>query len=102
MVSTIGCNDAYPCSSIVGIINQAAQATFKSIKSVIPLLDRVLVQRFKADTVCFTVYVCEFELDPRWQLENGVGNFPSYIRYEHAFARSHCYCGRSRGTQQGR
>ncbi|KAN0092546.1 Chaperonin Cpn10 [Tylopilus felleus] len=28
----------------------AAQATFKSIKSVIPLLDRVLVQRFKADT----------------------------------------------------
>lgn len=31
---------------------QAAQATFKSIKSVIPLLDRVLVQRFKADTVC--------------------------------------------------
>lgn len=30
---------------------QAAQATFKSIKSVVPLLDRVLVQRFKADTV---------------------------------------------------
>ncbi|KAG9316087.1 hsp10-like protein [Chiua virens] len=27
----------------------AAQATFKSIKSLIPLLDRVLVQRFKAD-----------------------------------------------------
>ncbi|KAJ7210671.1 hsp10-like protein [Mycena haematopus] len=29
----------------------AAQATFKSIKSLVPLLDRVLVQRFKADTV---------------------------------------------------
>ncbi|QRV81340.1 heat shock protein 10 kDa, mitochondrial [Ceratobasidium sp. AG-Ba] len=28
----------------------ASQATFKSIKSVIPLLDRVLVQRFKPDT----------------------------------------------------
>ncbi|KAG7095130.1 hypothetical protein E1B28_005913 [Marasmius oreades] len=28
----------------------AAQATFKSIKSVIPLLDRVLVQRFKPET----------------------------------------------------
>ncbi|KIK93196.1 hypothetical protein PAXRUDRAFT_829213 [Paxillus rubicundulus Ve08.2h10] len=28
----------------------AAQATFKSIKSVVPLLDRVLVQRFKAET----------------------------------------------------
>ncbi|PFH48002.1 hypothetical protein AMATHDRAFT_6223 [Amanita thiersii Skay4041] len=29
---------------------QAAQATFKSIKAVVPLLDRVLVQRFKPDT----------------------------------------------------
>jgi len=28
----------------------AASATFKSIKAVIPLLDRVLVQRFKAET----------------------------------------------------
>ncbi|KAK0199446.1 chaperonin 10-like protein [Desarmillaria ectypa] len=28
----------------------AAQATFKSIKSVVPLLDRVLVQRFKPET----------------------------------------------------
>ncbi|XP_006461997.1 hypothetical protein AGABI2DRAFT_223122, partial [Agaricus bisporus var. bisporus H97] len=28
----------------------AAQATFRSIKSVIPLFDRVLVQRFKPDT----------------------------------------------------
>jgi len=28
----------------------AAQATFKSIKSLMPLLDRVLVQRFKPDT----------------------------------------------------
>jgi len=28
----------------------AAAATFKSIKAVIPLLDRVLVQRFKPDT----------------------------------------------------
>ncbi|KAB5591887.1 Heat shock protein [Ceratobasidium theobromae] len=28
----------------------ASQVSFKSIKSVIPLLDRVLVQRFKADT----------------------------------------------------
>ncbi|KAG2087642.1 chaperonin 10-like protein [Suillus cothurnatus] len=28
----------------------AAQATFKSIKAVIPLLDRVLVQRFKPET----------------------------------------------------
>ncbi|GBE87753.1 hsp10-like protein [Sparassis latifolia] len=27
----------------------AAQATFKSIKAVVPLLDRVLVQRFKQD-----------------------------------------------------
>ncbi|KAK2467453.1 hypothetical protein APHAL10511_000308 [Amanita phalloides] len=27
----------------------AAQATFKSIRSVVPLLDRVLVQRFKPD-----------------------------------------------------
>lgn len=30
---------------------QAAQATFKTIKAVIPLLDRVLVQRFKPETV---------------------------------------------------
>jgi len=28
----------------------AAQATFKSIKSLVPLLDRVLVQRFKPET----------------------------------------------------
>ncbi|KAJ6466326.1 hsp10-like protein [Mycena sanguinolenta] len=28
----------------------AAQATFKSIKALVPLLDRVLVQRFKAET----------------------------------------------------
>ncbi|KAF9500652.1 hsp10-like protein [Pleurotus eryngii] len=28
----------------------AAQATFKSIKSLVPLFDRVLVQRFKAET----------------------------------------------------
>jgi len=28
----------------------ASQATFKSIKSLVPLLDRVLVQRFKAET----------------------------------------------------
>ncbi|KAH8987451.1 hsp10-like protein [Lactarius akahatsu] len=28
----------------------AAQATFKSIKSLVPLLDRVLVERFKAET----------------------------------------------------
>lgn len=28
----------------------AAQATFKSIKSLVPLLDRVLVQRFKHET----------------------------------------------------
>ncbi|KIY43346.1 hsp10-like protein [Fistulina hepatica ATCC 64428] len=28
----------------------AAQATFKSIRAVVPLLDRVLVQRLKADT----------------------------------------------------
>jgi len=28
----------------------ASQATFKSIKAVVPLLDRVLVQRFKPDT----------------------------------------------------
>jgi hypothetical protein len=32
-------------------MSQAAQATFKSIKAVIPLLDRVLVQRFKPETV---------------------------------------------------
>ncbi|KAJ7202862.1 hypothetical protein GGX14DRAFT_653217 [Mycena pura] len=30
--------------------DKAAQATFKSIKSVVPLLDRILVQRFKPDT----------------------------------------------------
>ncbi|KAF8587048.1 chaperonin Cpn10, partial [Ramaria rubella] len=29
---------------------QAAQLTFKSIKAVVPLLDRVLVQRFKPET----------------------------------------------------
>ncbi|KAG8735914.1 10 kDa heat shock protein [Ceratobasidium sp. 414] len=29
----------------------ASQMTFKSIKAVVPLLDRVLVQRFKPDTV---------------------------------------------------
>jgi len=28
----------------------AAQATFKSIRALVPLLDRVLVQRFKAET----------------------------------------------------
>ncbi|KAH9015207.1 hsp10-like protein [Lactarius pseudohatsudake] len=28
----------------------AAQATFKSIKALVPLLDRVLVERFKAET----------------------------------------------------
>ena len=37
---------------------QAAQATFKSIKSLVPLLDRVLVQRFKHETVryIFSIY----------------------------------------------
>jgi len=30
---------------------KAAQATFKSIKAVVPLLDRILVQRFKPETV---------------------------------------------------
>ncbi|KAI0668016.1 hsp10-like protein [Trametes maxima] len=29
---------------------QASQATFKSIKAVVPLLDRVLVRRFKPET----------------------------------------------------
>ncbi|KAH9991753.1 hsp10-like protein [Russula vinacea] len=37
----------------------AAQATFKSIRSLVPLLDRVLVQRFKPETV-----------------QNGNGNIP--------------------------
>ncbi|KAI0737113.1 hsp10-like protein [Daedaleopsis nitida] len=37
------------CSLLRGCA-QAAQATFKSIKSVLPLFDRVLVQRFKAET----------------------------------------------------
>ena len=32
-------------------VYKAAQATFKSIKALVPLLDRVLVQRFKPDTV---------------------------------------------------
>ena len=32
---------------------KAAQATFKSIRSLVPLLDRVLVQRFKPETVRF-------------------------------------------------
>lgn len=32
-------------------LGQAAQATFKSIRSVVPLLDRILVQRFKPDVV---------------------------------------------------
>ena len=36
---------------------QAAQATFKSIKAVIPLLDRVLVQRFKPETV--SIHPCK-------------------------------------------
>jgi chaperonin GroES len=35
---------------------QAAQATFKSIKSLVPLLDRVLVQRFKHETVRSTLF----------------------------------------------
>lgn len=30
---------------------QSVQATFKSIRAVVPLLDRVLVQRFKPETV---------------------------------------------------
>ena len=35
---------------------QAAQATFKSIKSLFPLLDRVLVQRFKPETVRVSLF----------------------------------------------
>ena len=35
------------------VAKQAAQATFKSIRSLVPLLDRVLVQRFKPEIVRF-------------------------------------------------
>jgi hypothetical protein len=35
----------------------AAQATFKSIRSLVPLLDRVLVQRFKPETVGFSSFL---------------------------------------------
>ncbi|KAF9446081.1 Cpn10-domain-containing protein [Macrolepiota fuliginosa MF-IS2] len=38
------------CDIVLAKNIQAAQATFRSIKSVIPLLDRVLVQRFKPET----------------------------------------------------
>ena len=39
------------CSQFLPHAWQATQATFKSIKSLFPLLDRVLVQRFKPETV---------------------------------------------------
>ncbi|KAI0806038.1 hsp10-like protein [Irpex lacteus] len=39
-----------PSTSHILANEMAAQATFKSIKSLVPLLDRVLVQRFKPET----------------------------------------------------
>lgn len=44
-------------------LSQAAQATFKSIKALMPLLDRVLVQRFKPETVCAFFFLCFFEAE---------------------------------------
>jgi hypothetical protein len=38
----------------------AAQATFKSIRSLVPLFDRVLVQRFKPETVGFSFFLPQF------------------------------------------
>jgi len=74
---------------------QAAQATFKSIKSLVPLLDRVLVQRFKPETVRprtsspfhspMTVWCC-----PRKPLntENGHGDLPPVLGDVESAARS--------------
>jgi hypothetical protein len=41
-------------------VQKAAQATFKSIKSLVPLFDRVLVQRFKPDTVRVCFFLSSF------------------------------------------
>ena len=63
------------------ILFQAAQATFKSIKAVVPLLDRVLVQRFKAETVCCALSRCA---EHRAHvvvvyIENRNRHFPPYV-----------------------
>ena len=44
---------------VFGITAEAAQALFRSIKSVVPLLDHALklVQQFEAETIC--AYHCE-------------------------------------------
>lgn len=56
---------------------QAAQATFKSIKAVVPLLDRVLVQRFKPETVSTTLNMTPTLPDlPSSLLENRLRYLP--------------------------
>jgi hypothetical protein len=49
-------------------INKAsvAQATFKSIRSLVPLMDRVLVQRFKPETVSFSSFLPRFRWMNEW------------------------------------
>lgn len=60
---------------------QAAQATFKSIKSLVPLLDRVLVQRFKHETVRLKKYTFCLSVNQRFFFaENRNGNIPPDIR----------------------
>lgn len=79
-------------------VQMAAQATFKSIKAVIPLLDRVLVQRFKPETVRHFFYLIYFV---PILLENCLGHIPSLFSYHQPTSRGYGHCCRSRRAQQG-
>ena len=83
---------------------QAAQATFKSIKSVMPLFDRVLVQRFKAETVRLTPLL-SFPLNVRADgcAENRERHLPPLVDdRERDHPRGDRHRRRPRRTGQGR
>ena len=86
------------------MVFQAAQATFKSIKAVVPLLDRVLVQKFKPDTVRVkhaSVHLVIF-IDLLFSvIENCVWYLPTNVRHEHSSSGGDRHCCWPRRPEQG-
>jgi hypothetical protein len=87
------------CFALTNLRSQAAQATFKSIKALVPLLDRVLVQRFKPETVrpvfrqaLVSGLILGAE-NSRWHLLASLGN-------EQPVTRGYRHCRRSWSAQQ--
>lgn len=68
---------------------QAAQATFKSIKAVMPLLDRVLVQRFKAETVRVAFFRTRIASLSTSFAENCHGDFLAHVSDKQSSSRGH-------------